>query len=169
MTDRHAYLIMCHTNFDQLNILLDLLDDKRNDLYLHIDKKSKGYSIDDIKSHAVKSELFFVKPMRVNWGGDSQIKLEIKLLAEATKIPHEYYHLLSGMDLPLKTQEEIHAFFSGNSGYDYVSLERNNPQNINKSCMDRLKYYYLFQNYTDRDLTTSSQNCKTIILDFKKS
>lgn len=125
MTDRHAYLIMCHTNYDQLSILLDLLDDKRNDIYLHIDKKARGYSVDNINSHSVNSNLYFIKPMRVNWGGDSLIRLEIKLLSEATKTQHTYYHLISGMDLPLKTQDEIHAFFNQHLGCDYVSLEEN--------------------------------------------
>ena len=41
-SNKHAYLIMCHTNFDQLMRLLELLDDERNDIYLHIDKKATG-------------------------------------------------------------------------------------------------------------------------------
>ena len=150
MTDRHAYLIMCHTNFDQLNILLQLLDDKRNDIYLHIDKKTKNYSENEIRSHSVNSNLFFIKPMFINWGGDSQIKLEIKLLSEAVKTQHDYYHLISGMDLPLKTQDEIHSFFSQHFGYDFVSLEREHPHNISKCYMDRVNYYYVFQNYINR-------------------
>ena len=72
MTDRHAYLIMCHTNFNQLLILLDLIDDERNEIYLHIDKKAKGCSIDEIKSHVTKSQLTFLKPMNVTWGGDNK-------------------------------------------------------------------------------------------------
>ncbi len=40
-TNKHAYLIMAHDNFEQLKILLDLIDDYRNDIYLHIDKKLK--------------------------------------------------------------------------------------------------------------------------------
>lgn len=151
--ERHAYLIMCHTHFEQLNILLDLLDDKRNDIFLHIDKKAKGYSLDDIKAHSVNSKLFFIKKTRVNWGGDSQIIAEIELLKEATKSPHEYYHLISGMDLPLKTQNEIYAFFSQHSGYDYVALEREHPHNTSKCYMDRLKYYYIFQNHIKREKT----------------
>ena len=34
---RHAYLIMCHQNYQQLCRLLKLLDDERNDIYHHID------------------------------------------------------------------------------------------------------------------------------------
>ena len=37
---KHAYLIMAHNNWKILEKLLILLDDKRNDIYLHIDLKS---------------------------------------------------------------------------------------------------------------------------------
>ena len=45
---KHAYLIMCHNNFEQLKLLLKLLDDERNDIYVHIDKKAKSFCIDDL-------------------------------------------------------------------------------------------------------------------------
>ena len=37
---KHAYLIMAHSDWNMLNTLLELIDDKRNDIYIHIDKKS---------------------------------------------------------------------------------------------------------------------------------
>lgn len=44
--DKHAYCIMAHGNWRQLQLLLDMIDDRRNDIYLHVDEKS----IDDYKS-----------------------------------------------------------------------------------------------------------------------
>ena len=38
--DRHAYLIMAHNHFGFLKELLGCLDDSRNDIYLHIDRKA---------------------------------------------------------------------------------------------------------------------------------
>ena len=38
--DRHAYLILCHTDFSLLCLLVKLLDDERNDIYIHIDRKA---------------------------------------------------------------------------------------------------------------------------------
>ena len=38
---KHAFLIMAHNEYDILNKLLLLLDDERNDLFIHYDKKSK--------------------------------------------------------------------------------------------------------------------------------
>ena len=166
MLGRHAYLIMCHTNFDQLKILLDLLDDERNDLYLHIDKKAAGYSTDEIKQTVKKSNLFFITPMNASWGGDSLVRIEIRLLIEATKVYHDYYHLISGMDLPIKTQDEIHSFFSQHPRYDFVSLERDCPHNHTKNFMDRINYYYFFQNIIEKNkvsLSSKLQNASLII------
>ena len=39
--NRHAYLIMAHNEWELLNTLLSLIDDPRNDIFLHIDKKVK--------------------------------------------------------------------------------------------------------------------------------
>ena len=39
--NKHAFLIIAHGKFNQLQILLNLLDDERNDLYVHIDKKAQ--------------------------------------------------------------------------------------------------------------------------------
>ena len=38
---KHAFLIIAHNKFNQLQLLLNLLDDERNDIYVHIDKKVK--------------------------------------------------------------------------------------------------------------------------------
>ncbi|WP_285814982.1 hypothetical protein [Thomasclavelia cocleata] len=35
-----AFLILCHKNPMQINYLIDMLDDKDVDFYLHVDKKS---------------------------------------------------------------------------------------------------------------------------------
>ena len=40
---KHAYMIIAHNEFDLLEILVRLLDDPRNDIYVHIDAKVKEY------------------------------------------------------------------------------------------------------------------------------
>ena len=53
---KHAYMIIAHTNFQQLQTLIDLLDDERNDIYLHIDKKAK-------KIWIFTSEVYYENPV----------------------------------------------------------------------------------------------------------
>lgn len=144
---KHAYMIMCHNNFELLQKLLILLDDEQNDIYLHIDKKAKLFDHRKLFSSVKKSTLTLVKSVKVNWGGYSQIKVELLLLKEATKIEHSYYHLLSGVDLPIKTQSEIHRFFEENVGKEFVSVDNLTK---NEDFFNRIGRYYFFQDFIGR-------------------
>jgi hypothetical protein len=39
---KHAYLIIAHNEFKILSYLVKALDDERNDIYVHIDKRLKN-------------------------------------------------------------------------------------------------------------------------------
>ena len=54
MVHKHAYLILAHSQFNQLAFLVSLLDYQDNDIFIHIDKKSDidDYYLDLIKSSA---------------------------------------------------------------------------------------------------------------------
>lgn len=74
-------------------------------------------------------------------GGYSQIATELVLLETAcARGKYSYYHLLSGQDLPLKSQDDIYAFFEEESGYEFVRF-----YNENFEAGDRVYYYYPFQ------------------------
>lgn len=61
------------------------------------------------------------------------------MLKEATKAEHCYYHLLSGVDLPLKSQEEIHEFFKMFNGLEFIDED---SEFIEECFLDRIKYYH---------------------------
>ena len=138
----HAYLIMAHDNFGVLEKTLKLIDDVRNDIYLHIDKKST-IDLSRLKSAVKSSRLFFAERMSVNWGDDSQIRLELMLLEYAVKNEeYEYFHLLSGVDMPIKTQDEIHRFFDNHNESEFVYFENSAPTD---KVLERVRYYHFFQ------------------------
>lgn len=140
---KHAYLIMAHNNFAQLQTLVSLLDTPQNDIYLHVDKKAKAFQPKDIKTkHAC---LIPIRRIRVNWGGHSQIQCEMHLLKAAAKKEYDYYHLLSGLDLPLKSQEEIRAFFEHAYPKNFIKYDDRAMQS--GSFLHRVKTYHLFQDY----------------------
>lgn len=112
---KHAYLIMAHNNFYCLEMLLRLLDDERNDIYLHIDKKVKNFDFAKYRSLCSRARVY-TAPKRLDaaWGSRRLVLAEMILFrTAAARGPYRYYHLLSGADLPLKSQNEIHARFSG--------------------------------------------------------
>lgn len=116
-TAKHAYLILAHKNWSQLRKLVELLDDEGNDIYIHIDKKSQisEDTLEMIMMAAVKSKVSFVDRMEVQWGAYSVVEAELKLLRAAVAENYQYFHMISGMDLPLKPQAEIHVFLIGTS------------------------------------------------------
>ena len=64
--DKHTYLIIAHNNFGQLAKLIELLDDKRNDIYLHVHKKMKNFNPQLIQVN--KANLYFTERTSVTWG-----------------------------------------------------------------------------------------------------
>lgn len=141
---KHAYLIMAHNQFDLLEKQLILLDDIRNDIYLHIDKKVKDFDFLYFKNLIKKSTVFFVNRIDVHWGGYSSIQCEIQLLKSSINKKYDYYHLLSGVDLPLKSQDYIHDFFSRNYGKEFVNFGNDDWVN---SVKYRVLNYHFFPKY----------------------
>lgn len=144
---KHAYLIIAHNNFQQLQILLSLLDDSRNDIYLHVDKKSKSFQSDAICCQ--HSNLVLIDRISVNWGGHSLIACELNLLKASIPKHYQYYHLLSGVDLPLKTQDEIHDFFECNYPSNYIEFDE--VANQSGSFLSRISLYHFFQDVIGRN------------------
>lgn len=138
---KHAYLILAHKNFGQLKTLLTLLDDPRNDIFVHVDAKAKSFNPEDFKGVCACSKLSFLPHRRkVNWGGVSIMRAELDLLEAATENGnYDYYHLLSGLDLPIKSQDKIHAFFTENEGKEFL-----NYWPMKKSTFSRFRYYAPF-------------------------
>lgn len=120
---RHAYLILAHKNPSQIAKLLGALDAPDNDIFLHLDKRS-SMKYKQFESCCRNAGLFFIRPrIRVNWGGVSIMRAELALLkAAVSKGQYSYYHLVSGMDLPLKSNAEIHEFFERNAGKEFFTM-----------------------------------------------
>ena len=122
--------------------LLTLLDDSRNDIYIHIDRRVADVPWEQLRNTVQKAQIFFVKRLTSAWGDYSLVKAELQLLEEATRSPHAYYHLLSGQDLPLKSQDAIHEFFGSNPEAEYVDVRKAPPGDTHSP--DRRQRYYSF-------------------------
>lgn len=143
MANRHAYLIIAHGDWYCLRALLACLDDKRNDIYLHVDAKAKDFAPSEFST--AKSRLFILENrLKVYWGHYSQIKVEMKLFEAAFRNDsYRYYHLLSGVDLPLKTQDEIHQFFRVHDGKEFIGYGSKQDY----QALRRVGHYNFFMKY----------------------
>lgn len=134
---------MAHNEFYILEKLVQLLDYKDNDLFIHIDKKVRDFDFDKFRSLVKVSNVYFIDRMDVRWGTNTQINCELELLAYALqKGDYDYFHFLSGVDLPIKSQREIHSFFEKNKGKEFIHYFSHQP--ITNDRIERVKYYHLF-------------------------
>lgn len=82
---KHAYLIMAHGNWKILKLLLRLLDYEKNDIFLHIDAKSRNHIPKDILEVVSKSKLVILDSKNIYWADYSIIECELRLLETAKK------------------------------------------------------------------------------------
>lgn len=139
---RHAYMILAHNNLEVLKALLLGLDDVDNDIIIHIDIKSDIEPI-QLLNICKNSKVFVFKEFSIQWGGYSQINVELFLLKKALNLgSHDYYHLLSGVDLPLKSIKEINTFYEKNNGKEFIMIS--SKEFANEQFIPRLKYRHYF-------------------------
>ena len=146
---RHAFLIIAHNNWNQLKKLIQLLDAENHDIYIHIDKKSKDFNKKEFLSITRKSKLYIFQEYKVFWGGFSQVHVETYLFEKAHALKYDYYHLISGADLPLKSNKEIDAFFEQHKGTEFILYDEDKLKN-DPEITRRAKYYHFLQNYRRR-------------------
>lgn len=161
---KHAYLIMSHNNFNVLKILIKLLDYENNDIYIHIDASVKSFNSYEYNNLVKYSNIYFVNRVSVCWSTYSHVNAMKNLLLESTKYKYDYYHMLSGADLPLKSIEEINEFFKINKGKEFVSF--NNSYNAD---MIRFKYFLVrFYRHSIKFISINAKRFEKILRLFQK-
>ena len=140
---KHAWLIIAHNEFEILQLLVSALDDVRNDLYVHIDKKVRTLP----GLHVQKSRLFMLdERLDVRWGAPSQIACELLLMrTAAANGKYDRYHIISGTHLPLKSNDRIFFFFEQNDGCELMHLWEKDERDIGNKLQ---RYNYFVSGFT---------------------
>lgn len=148
MIQKHAYLIVAHNQWDLLKTLLGMLDDNRNDIYLHIDRKAKDVPFEEIVNSVHYSRIVIVDSCSVFRGDFSLYEAEMILLRKAMirKDLYSYFHLLSGQDLPLKNQDFIHNFFETHDGRNFIDVIT--LDQMRTDWYERAALYQFFSRFT---------------------
>lgn len=164
---KHAYLVIAHNEPKLFHTLLSCLDDKRNDIFVLIDAKS---NIDNFMFCPQYSNISYVDRVDIRWGDISLVVAELILMEAAIlKDRYDYYHLLSGVDLPIKSQDYIHSFFDDlQSSKELVSF----VPDKDVSWRLRIDYYIPFLKYQKSSLFVirlMTKICRDVFLFFQKS
>jgi hypothetical protein len=145
---RNAYLILIHVYTGVFEKLLELLDDDNNGIYIHIDKRAKTIDRRRIANLVKKSHIQIYSRYKVYWGTNSITKAEVLLLKKAVKGSYDYYHILSGADLPIKSKDEINDFLNDNKGCEFIHFGTDQYQ---KDIECRYEKYHFFSKQLGRD------------------
>jgi hypothetical protein len=111
-------LITAYENRYQLEQFLSLLDHEQNDVYLQVDSKG-SLRVDNLTLN--KSSLFILPSFPIYWAAFSMIQAELNLFKAAAERRYHYYHMITGSDLPLVSQDTIHEYLE-NSDLEYVDF-----------------------------------------------
>lgn len=134
-----AYVILCHKNSEQINMLIDSLTSESVEFFLHVDQKS------DIEADIThRNDIHFVKEsIDVQWGHYSQIECILKCFALIKQHgKFSYIHIISGQDMPLASNEVILDFFKENQGDEFVKYLQLPNVSETWGCYERVSVYY---------------------------
>lgn len=141
-----AYLLLCHKNKDQIEMLIDSLYTKESHFFIHMDKKATGINFERKNNIFVLDE---EKRIDVQWGTISMVHATLNLIEAVinSNIKFDYVCLLSGQDYPIKTLKYINDFFNIDLSMNYIEIIDHNTE-IYKRYLKRSHLYYprIFQN-----------------------
>lgn len=141
---KHAYCIIAHNDIKLLNTLIHCIDDIRNDIHLLIDAKSK-LSPEDVLKPRFSNIRILERNIDIKWGHTSLIEAELGLFRSAlnTVETPSVIHLVSGQDLPIKTQDYIHHYFDMKyPGINFIGFANGNQAEID--LKEKTDYYHPF-------------------------
>lgn len=103
---KQAYLIIAHGNYCQLKKLVSYLDNKNTDIFIHINLLVQMPNVKEIKDSAKLSNVYFTDRVELFWGGYGLLKSMLIALRKAVNTQkYDYYHVISGIDLPIKSKK----------------------------------------------------------------
>lgn len=150
-----AYIVLCHKNANQINLMIENLLKNNSDVFLHIDLKS------DIEEKINKREHLYILPKSqsysIDWGSNNMILATLNLLkfVRNTNNDYDYICLLSGQDFPIVNYKRINETFEQNKGYNFIDI-------IDKDTLEYKKYKKLYEIWYPKWITKNNVLIKII-------
>ena len=117
---RVAILILAHTNPEQLLRLTAHLQPDF-DVFIHLDKASTIR----IETFQIFHRATVFKKFRARWGSVAIVHTMLELLGRASAAgPYDRYVFISGLDVPLMSNQKIAEHFSTHQDTDFVDIQQ---------------------------------------------
>ena len=132
-----AYLILAHRNPQQLEKLIQGLSSDGSLFFVHLDARSDSESFAFLNR---MPHVYCVDRLPIHWGGWNLVSATLLLLQKSHELNCDRFHLLSGQDYPLKSNEELSRFFCNE--FNYVSYFRLPTESWNNGGIDRYRTFH---------------------------
>ncbi|MCH8555772.1 MAG: beta-1,6-N-acetylglucosaminyltransferase [Schleiferiaceae bacterium] len=129
------YLILAHSNYAFLDLLIAELDKENVKFYVHVDKKAKALF------HSDKSNVHILrKRYPVFWGGFGMVRATLELLQTSLLDDvntHTRYVLISGADYPIRPTPFMEEVLR--EEWEYINIS---PAPLPHKPMSRFQYFH---------------------------
>jgi hypothetical protein len=136
---RIAVLIIAHDRIDQLNALVAYLAEDF-EVFVHLDRRGRLRERDVVACDRVH----VIRRRRVHWGSFGMILATRDLMALAAASNSDRYVLISGRDVPVRTNAGIAEFFDAHVGQEFIECEPLPRAGFGQNgWLDRVTRFYL--------------------------
>ncbi len=118
-----AYLIQAHGNPSHLLKLVTKLQSLEVDFFIHVDKKTNIVPFEE-ELKGIDNVFFVSERVSVVWKWFSQVLASLNLITLAlnSKYEYKYFTLISGVDYPIISSQDIVDFFDSQT-YNFLEYE----------------------------------------------
>lgn len=111
---RQAFLIIAHNQWSLVENLLHYLDSEDADIYLHVNSLVEMPDTDKMTKMIHFSRLYIEDRKEIVWGKYGLMEEVYSFLERASSVGYDYYHIMSGQDVPLKSMTQLKQFLLEN-------------------------------------------------------
>ncbi|MFY0642947.1 MAG: hypothetical protein JXR19_00615 [Bacteroidia bacterium] len=139
---KHLVAILAHKAKSQLNYLIDALVEQGFEVIIHLDQKNSA-ELKTLLGNRVK--YCIPQELNVKRGHYSLLLASLHLLEHSMNFDFDYYHLISGEDLPVKSAHGMNELLSITKGASFIN---HNKLPIN-SKQEKKEKHTIFKDYSE--------------------
>lgn len=141
----HVFLMLVHKEPSLFSRIIRKLEKENHYFIVNVDNKTTDFPqyLDAVKN--LPNVFFLSDRINVYHGGMSMIYAELSLLREAMShnIDYDYFHLISGQDYPLRSNELFDDFFENND-HSYMCFDYGEQKIVMEKLYKKFANHYHF-------------------------
>jgi len=141
-----SYIISAYKNPTQLVRLVRRLNFDTTSFYLHIDKRSPSVVYDVVREQLGNlPNVHLLSRHSCHWGGFGHVQATLKGIRTIfdTQTAPDFVVLLTGQDYPIKSNDQIQAFFQQNKGKSFIEYFPLPDKSWRNGGIDRIERWHI--------------------------